>query len=386
MVAAMECDLMRSLGNGKPWILMEQVTSHVNWRTHNTTKRPGQMRVGSYQALARGANGIMFFQWRASRSGGEQFHGAMLPHAGTATRTFREVTQLGQELGSLGALHTSRVEAEVAILFDYESWWALEIEGKPSADVYYLDGVRAFYCGLYNRNITIDFAHPEADLSHYRLVIAPHLYLASAAVVANITRYVEAGGTLVMNFMSGIVDVHNTVQLGGYPAAFRALLGMHVEEFAPYAAGQTNAVITDDEEEWTSSQWSDVIKLEGAEPLARFRDDFYADHVALTRHQFGLGTSYYLGTSLDQNGMAWLVARLCTDHGLRADRLNQPGVEVVRRRTSTRTWRFVLNHGATAHLLMLAPGERDILSGQTQGTLVLAQYAVAIIAEQTVTQ
>ena len=40
--AAMQCDLMRSLGHGHPWLLMEQVTSHVNWRPQNTTKAPGR--------------------------------------------------------------------------------------------------------------------------------------------------------------------------------------------------------------------------------------------------------------------------------------------------------------------------------------------------------
>lgn len=382
VMAAMECDLMRSLGGGKPWILMEQATSHVNWRTRNTTKRPGQMRIGSFQALARGANGIMFFQWRASKSGGEQFHGAMVPHAGTETRVFREVAQLGQELNSLHVLRRSRVHAQVAIVFDYASWWALEIEGKPSAHVRYLDGVRAFYSVLYDLNITVDFVHPEADLRRYQLVIAPHLYLVTDAAVDNITSYIEGGGALIMNFMSGIVDAHNRVQLGGYPAAFRSLLGISVEEFAPYAENQANAIITHDEEEWASSMWSDVIRLEGATPLARFRDDFYANCAAVTRHQFGMGTSYYLGTALDQSGMHWLITRVCAEIGL-APLATHAGAEIVCRSDDQHTWRFVQNHSSTPLAITLQPGEHELLGGQEHGVVTLAQYDVAIIAEAT---
>ncbi len=80
--AAMICDLIRSLGGGRPWMLMEQAAAHVNWRPRNTSKRPGVMRLGSYQAVARGADAVMFFQWRASRAGAEQYHSAMIGHGG----------------------------------------------------------------------------------------------------------------------------------------------------------------------------------------------------------------------------------------------------------------------------------------------------------------
>ena len=96
--AGMICDLMRSLGNRQPWILMEQAPTHVNWRQRNATKRPGVMRLCSYQALARGADGIMFFQWRASQAGAEKFHSGMVPHVGTDSRVWREIKGLGNEL------------------------------------------------------------------------------------------------------------------------------------------------------------------------------------------------------------------------------------------------------------------------------------------------
>src|SRR5829696_6823339 len=216
--AGMICDLMRSLGERRPWLLMEQAPTHVNWRQRNATKRPGVMRLGSYQALGRGADGIMFFQWRASKAGAEKFHSAMLPHVGTDSRVWREVKAIGGELSKLDSIRSSHVQADVAILMDWESWWALELNGKPSNDLQLLPQLMACYTPFFKRNIAVDFAHPESDISSYKLIIAPNLYLVNGRAVENINRFVENGGHLVMSFFSGIVDENEQVHLGGYPA------------------------------------------------------------------------------------------------------------------------------------------------------------------------
>ena len=309
--AGMVCDLMRSLGKGQPWILMEQAAAHVNWRQRNATKRPGEMRLGSYQALARGANGVMFFQWRASNAGFEKFHSAMLPHVGTDSRVWREVKQLGAELGKLDALLVSQVKSDVAILFDWENWWALEQEGKPSNDIKLLPQIATLYAELFRRNITVDFAHPEADLTRYRLVIASHLYLVTDDAAQNIERYVAQGGTLLMTFFSGIVNSSDHVRLGGYPAPFQDLLGLWIEEFAPYANAQTNRIETVDGQQFACDLWSDIIRLIGAEALAHYQSDYFANSPAVTRHHFGEGVCYYLGTALAQEGVAWLLDQVC---------------------------------------------------------------------------
>src|SRR5206468_11079521 len=104
----------------------------------------------------------MFFQWRASRAGAEKFHSAMLPHAGTDTKIWREVVQLGADLGRLAEVRGSRVEADVAIVWDYQSWWAGELDSHPSAGATYLDRVKAFHGALWRAGITADVVHPES--------------------------------------------------------------------------------------------------------------------------------------------------------------------------------------------------------------------------------
>ena len=378
--AGISCDLMRSLRNGQPWILMEQAPTYVNWRERNATKRPGVMRLGSYQALARGANGIMFFQWRASRAGSEKFHSGMLPHAGTDTRVWREIKALGAELGQLDALLSSRVESEVAILFDWENWWALEQGSMPSNDVKLMPHVLAWYAELFRRNITVDFAHPDADLSRYRLVIAPHLYLVSERSAKNIEEYVANGGAFLTTFFSGIVNPHDQVYLGGYPAPFRKFLGMWVEEFSAYGDDHTSRVMAADESEFDVSLWSDVIRLEGAEALALHLDDYFADSPAITRHRFGQGLGYYVGTELGQQGLTWLVGRICAEIGLRPALDLPQGVEMTRRTDGTHTWLCVLNYSDKEVEIILDQSGRDLLKNtQVKKSLRLGPSDVSII-------
>ena len=382
--AALNYDLIRSLGQGKPWLLLESATSQVNWRPHNLAKPPGRMRLWSHQAIARGSRGVMFFQWRASKAGAEKFHSGMVPHVGTASRTWREVVALGQELRRLDAVLPTRVRADVAIVFDWESWWALEQDAKLSRDVRLIDQVRAYYDPLFGRNMTVDFVAPEADLGGYRLVLVPNLYLVRDAAVRNLERYVADGGTLVMSFFSGIVDEHDHIRLGGYPAPFRALLGLRVEEFAPYAPGQTNTLVGDDGARFACDLWSDSIDLEGATPIATYADAYYAGRAAATRHAFGQGSAYYLGTRPDQAGMAWLLDRACADAGVRPAYIVPEGVEVVRRESQAGRLLYLLNHRATPAEIALEHDADDLLTGQhLSGTFTLGGQEIAILTTPT---
>ena len=381
--AAMSFDLMRSLGSGKPWLLLEQTTSQVNWRPRNVLKRPGQMRLWSYQAVARGADGVMFFQWRASRAGAEKFHGAMVPHVGTEhSRIWREVTQLGAELRRLDPILGSRLPADVAILFDWESWWALELDSKPSRDLRLIDQVKTYYTLLFRRNIAVDFVPFDRDLSGYRVLLVPNLYLVGEEVEANLEQFVAEGGILAMSFFSGIVDENDHILLGGYPAPFRRLLGIRVEEFDPYSPGQTNRICTPDGETYQCSLWSDVIDLDGAEPLATYLEDFYAGRPAVTRHVFGRGTAYYLGTRPDQAFLDALLQRICREARLKPWSEAPAGVEVTRRVKGERVFRFVLNHTADPVEVPLDIAARDLLTGSEHaGSVRLGPYGVLVLEE-----
>jgi beta-galactosidase len=379
--AAASRDLMRSLGGGRPWVLMEQVTSAVNWREVNVPKQPGQMRLWSYGAVARGADGIMFFQWRASKAGAEKFHGALVPHAGTGTRVWREVKQLGNELKLLDAVRGARGEAEVAILLDWESWWALELDSKPSTKVGMLDQLKSYYAPAWKQNVPVDFAHPEADLSEYRVALVPNLYLLRDAGAENLERFVSDGGTAVLSFFSGIVDENDHVRLGGYPAPLRNLLGIRVEEFAPLMPGEEVELRAGSGDAAGARLWSEGIQAEGAEVLASFASGFAAGGPAVTRNSFGSGTAYYLGTRPEEDYMRRLLSGVFETAGVRPPIEAPEGVEAVRRKNGNGSFLFVLNHTPEPVELRLDAPTRDLLAGEPLETVRLEPAGVAVLQE-----
>src|SRR5919197_1131914 len=351
---ALSGDVTRGLAGGRPWLLMEHSTSAVNWQPRNRAKLAGQMRRDSLAHVAHGSDGAMFFQWRASRAGAEKFHSGMVPHAGTDTKIWREVARLGADLSKLAEVRGSRVVADAAIVWDYQSWWAGELDSHPSADGTYLDRVKAFHAGLWRAGFTADFGHPEGDLSAYRLVLVPSLYLTTDAAASNIAGF---AGHVVVCYFSGIVDENDAMRLGGYPGAFRDLLGVRTEEFHPLAPGESVAL----DDGSTATVWAEDLHLEGAEALVRFVDGPVPGRPAVTRR----GTATYVATRLDDGATDRLLSDVCERAGV-APALDglPPGVEAVRRR-GEHDYLFLLNHSDRRASLPVVGV--DLLSGRDGG-------------------
>jgi beta-galactosidase len=372
---AFSADLTRGIAGGDPWILMEHSTSAVNWQPRNQPKLPGEMLRNSLAHVARGADAVMFFQWRQSFAGSEKFHSAMVPHGGRDTRVWREVVGLGAALKRLAPVRGSRVESRVAIVFDYEAWWASEIDSKPSEDVRYLDLLRAFHRSLFLRGVSVDMVHPSAPLEAYDLVLVCTLYAVSDADAANIASAASAGATVLVTYFSGIVDQHDHVRLGGYPGAFRDLLGIRVEEFHPLLAG-SQLKLSDG---GVSSIWSEHVHLAGAEAVQTFAEYPLEGVPSLTRHAAGSGTAWYLATFPDHDGIEALVDRLLAESGVAPVAAADAGVELVRRRAdSGGSYVFAINHTRSAAAVE-AVGI-DLLTGSAFAGTVEAG-SVAVIAE-----
>jgi beta-galactosidase len=373
---AFSSDLVRGVAGGRPWLLMEQSVSAVNWQPRNVAKRPGELLRNCVQHLAHGADGLLFFQWRASRAGAEKFHAGLVPHAGTDSRVWREVVELGATLGRLEEIAGSRADNDVAILFDWQAWWACELDSHPSEDVRYLDMAHALHRALLDHGVGVDVVHPDSDLGGYRLVLVPTLYTVTDAAAARLEAAVASGATALVTYFSGIVDEDDHIRLGGYPGAFRELLGVRVQEFTPLREGER--VHLDDGS--VGDVWSEDLRLAGAEAVASYVDGPVPGVPALTRHAHGQGTAWYLATRLEQPALDALVGRLLAEADVVPVVPPAPGLEASRRRGDDGSWVFLVNHGRDPLEVPVA-GVDLVAGGHTDGVLSLGPGAVAVVRE-----
>ena len=382
---AMRHDLMRGL-KGQPFMLMEQTPSQQNWHSYNYLKKPGQMRAQSYQTLAHGADTIQFFQLRRSVGGCEKFHGAVIGHAGTDnTRVFREVARLGAELQALSdEFPGADNPAAVGIIFDWDNYWALEYTSGPHQDLKYVDQIQQYYRYFYEKNIMVDMIPMDADFSEYKAVVAPVLYMVKEGVQQKLEDYVEQGGTFVTGFMSGIADQSDNVHLGGYPGPLRRLAGIWVEEIDALAPEQSNTLRFTDGTEAVCQMLCDIIHLEGAEALAEYSSNFYAASPAVTKHGFGQGTVYYIGTQPEQAALAKILDLVMDGAGVKPVIEEDTKLEIVCRTTERKRYYFIINlAGEDLPLPQYFAGKTDILTGNLLSSqTVLTCYDVALVCEE----
>ena len=374
---AFSADLTRGVARGRPWLLMETSPGAVNWQPRNIARRPGELLRSAMQHVGRGADGILFFQWRASAAGAEKFHAGLLPHAGTDTRTWRESVELRRVLDAVAEIEGSVARNRVAILFDWHAWWASELDSHPSTDVRYRDVPKVLHRSLTDAGVGVDVVHPDSDLTGYDLVLVPTLYTVTDTAADRLREAVEGGATALVTYFSGIVDEHDHIRLGGYPGAYRDLLGIRVGEFLPLRADEAVELSNG----WRGTVWAEDLQLTGAESLATYVDGPAPGVPAVTRHAVGRGSAWYAATRLDRDASDALVARLLEASGVEPLAGVRPGVEVTRRHADDgRSWLFVVNH-TDAGVDVEARG-LDLVSGKSaDGVVTVDAGGVAVVRE-----
>ena len=380
----MNHDLMRGLKD-MPFMIMEQTPSQQNWQRYNTLKRPGQMRALSYQGIAHGADSVQYFQLRRSVGGCEKFHGAVISHAGTEnTRVFREVAQLGKELESFGTVTLgSEKHSEAGILFDWENYWALEYTVGPCADLKYVPQIQQYYDYFYERNISVDMLPADADLSRYKILCAPVLYMIRGNMKEALETFVQNGGILILTYMSGIAGASDNVYLGGYPGPLRGMAGIWVEEIDSLPPEFQNEVNFSDGRSAGCSLVYDQIHLEGAKALGTYAHDFYAKTPAVTRNSFGKGAVYYIGTQLDGDGLAHVLDQAVTEGQVRSLIPEATVLEISCRESSDTRFYYLINFsGKEQPVPESLAGKPDLITGRISAAEdTLAPWEVRILTE-----
>lgn len=380
---AMRHDLMRGAKQGKPFALMEQTPSVTNWLPYNMLKRPGVMRLWSYQAVAHGADTVMFFQMKRSIGACEKYHGAVIDHVGNEnTRVFREVTELGAELEKLGSQTLgARTDAKAAIVFDWDNWWGISYSAGPSIYLDYCQEVLHYYKALHNKNIPADMIGVEDDLSKYSLVIAPVLYMVKRNYDEKIRAFVKNGGRFLTTFFSGYVDEHDLVTIGGYPGKLRDILGIWVEEEDALPKEMENS-FSYQGKTYPAKMLCDLLHTEGAQALTSYEKDFYAGMPVLTKNAFGKGYGYYVATSSDDAFYEDYLSEICAEAGITPIMDTPATVEVTMRSNANGSFVFLLNHGEETYETALPFAGTDLLTDTAYAqndAITLKAKGVAII-------
>ena len=370
---ALTQNLMRSLGGGRQWLLMEQAIGAVSWREHNLPRSAAEARLNSLQAVAHGADGVCFFQWRQARTGPERFHSALLPHAGADTEVFRGVERLGADLGRLGSIAGERVDARVGILFDWPSWWAAEEPARPTERYSTLEQLRRWHRMLWRQGVPADVVRPGSDLHGYDVILVPHSYLLEPDAAAGLCDAASRGAHVVVGPFSGVADANAGILQGRFPVLLRDLVGVSGEEWMALPDEPTPLVVDAGWDaapagEHSASVLGERLRSDGADVLATFGGGPLAGHPAVTRHRYGDGVAWYVGAVVSDGLLAALLESALHAAGVEnalgervtPGRRLPEGLEAVRRGPAL----FLLNHGRDTAELELPATLLDLMTNE----------------------
>jgi beta-galactosidase len=271
--------------------------------------------------------------------------------------------------------------AEAAIVFDYDSLWALRIQPGFAANRY-TSAIRRYYDALFRAGVNVDVVPPGADLSRYKLVLAPELFVLPDAVARKLVAFVEGGGVLLADLRTGVKDETGLVHARTLPGLLAPALGIEIEEYEALAAVEyALAAKPPLEGRFTATRYADWISPRGAEAVASYRDWPVGEFAAVTRHRHGKGRGWYVGTVVKEESFYdGLAKALLADAGIEPALAPPPGVEAVTREGEGRKLLFVLNHTAEPKTVRLPAGARDLLADRPgPDSLELPALGVAVL-------
>jgi beta-galactosidase len=375
---ALGADAMRGLKNKPVWIVEQQVGA-LGWGILHTPRR-GQMRLHTFQAIAHGAELVGYFRWRTARHGTEQHWYGVIDAHGRVGYRYRELADLSKELEALGdVLAEATVVSPAALLHDYDSRFALQVQ-PTNPSLAYEETAQGHYEALRTLGVGVDVVSPEAELSSYRLVVAPNLYIVDDALVAALRAYVEGGGTLVLAPRAGVKDRCNVVPELPFPTLLADLAGVEVADVASLLDDDRVRISgVDGSPDGEFRGWFEQIEPKGARVLALYAEGDFAETPAVTANSVGDGRVVYIAGAADPATLKRLYEAFATDAGVITADL-PGGVECVQLRGET-SLLMLLNHADGERVVSLDDAKLDLITGVEHAeTVRLAPFGVALLA------
>jgi beta-galactosidase len=352
----------------KPFWVMEEQSGSGGWRTVGLNPRPGEMRLWTYQAIAHGADAILYFRWRTARFGTEQFWHGVLYHHGEPGRRYAELKTIGEELNRVGQQFVgAENRSQVAMMYSYDTRWAFQTQPNHD-DFHYPSLFTSYYKALHRRNIGVDLVPPDADLSRYCLVIAPALYVLPDSVAGSLCDFVENGGLLIATARSGVKDEANAIVNRYLPGLLAEICGVQVDEYDVQPADVTIPLelgFPGREAQTAHARlWFDVLHATTAQAIATYQGSYFAGSPAITLNHHGKGKAIYVGT-LGDDALHDLVTDWALELvDLQAVLKTPASVEVTERWQGHRRLLFVMNHSQEEQEISMAEPCTDLLSGK----------------------
>jgi beta-galactosidase len=373
-------DLHRSY-KGRPFLMMESSPGATNWQGFSKQKKDGMHILSSLQAVAHGSDSVQYFQWRQSRGGVEKFHDAVVSHLGASdTRIFREVASLGSMLEKLKGIAGSSIDAQVALLYDFQSGWALDNAQLPgNREKNYQQECIAHYGAFWRAGISCDVIGPFHDnLEKYSLLVIPMLYMLREETAQRLRDYIDQGGVVAATYLTGIVNGSDLCYLGGTPGALTGVFGLTVESTDVIAPHEERHIVMD-KGSFRAVQYADTLRLADTAVLGKFDDP--PGSPAITVHQYGRGSAYYLAARTGPDLLDAFYGKLRQDHGIKPAVSWEipPGVSVQNRGGAL----FVMNFKTEpVELSFRGLKYRDILKDKIiYDTLALSPFSIIIMQE-----
>ncbi|WP_296616952.1 beta-galactosidase [Sphingomonas sp.] len=369
-------DLVRGYKQRNFW-LMETQPGRVDWVTVNRALDPGQVREMAWQAVAHGADAVLYWQWRPAANGQETYHGAILGQDGEPNPIQPEIAKTADELTKVAPLLAdTQPVARVAMIFSYDSRWAIDLQ-RLHRDFDPVKAFTDFYRPLRIQSQGVAIVPAEADLSRYPLVVAPNLNVLTEDQARALERYVRAGGHLVLGPRSGMKDDADALWPQRQPGPLVDLLGARVEQFyaLDQGVGITGSI------DGNASIWAEALTpiAPDVRTLATYRDagGWLDGKPAIVTRRVGRGSITYVGAWLDAATMAKLAANLLADARIAPIVASaDPDLEIAERAGAGKRLVIVINHGNVAHPITLPAGASPVESDWADGRI--AAHGVAL--------